>query len=242
MDKLKTFVENARAKGYSDDRIRQSLVRAGWAAEKVDAALATNSQAVAGPEAAAAQPGQSAVALQSQNVDVADSTLENLSIDSDKPLKAQTKKPAADRKTRLRRLAPKAGAALGLLVGLVVLVSGVKDYNHTRVPGGFVITRGQIVFSTPSNKKELYDTRVNFKTADGATHGFVTTTPAGDNNNSKYVAGDGMKVAYYPQNPDVTAMDLTDRGSPATGLAELAAGLLLVSTGGFMLFRLIRRK
>jgi hypothetical protein len=109
------------------------------------------------------------------------------------------------------------------------------------VPGGFVVTKGQVAFSVPG-KQGTYDTRVNFQTPDGKTHGFVTATPPGSNNNSKYAAGDGMKIAYYPSNPDMTGMDLTDRGNPVTGLAATLAGVIIVIIGALISVKHLRRR
>jgi hypothetical protein len=249
MDKLKSFIENARGKGYDDERIKVALLKAGWSAARVDEALAANkpSPAVQVPVSQATsvpvQRSGAVAPLQPTNkVDDVNVNLENLNIDSDKPAAtAQAKQPAADKKPLLKRLLPKVAAAVILIAGLSVVIYGFKAYSHTRVPGGFAITRGQIAFSIPG-KKGQYDTRVNFKTPDGGNHSFVTPTPPGDNNTSKYVAGDGMKVGYYPQNPDMTALDLTDRGSPLAGIIMLAAGAVITVIGTFFLFRQFRRK
>jgi hypothetical protein len=242
MDKLKSYIENARSKGYSDERIKDALTKAGWSADRVEAALVANSSPPH-PDNSQATPVQQPGAVSSlQTNNTEDVNLESLNIDSDKPVApVGGKKPGAGKKPLHKRLLPILGFCLIVLIGLVIAVNGLKAYNHTRVPRGFVITKGQIAFSIPG-KKGQYDTRVNFKTPDGGSHSFVTPTPPGDNNNSRYVAGDGMKVAYYPQNPDMTALDLTDRGSPIFGLALTAVGVLLTLIGAFFLQRQFRHR
>jgi len=234
MDKLKTYVENARAKGYADEQIKSALIKAGWQADRIDAALEP------------AQPEQPDAVKPLQTDPVDDVNLDNLDIESDKPVETantplQAHRRAAPDKPLAKKLLPKLAVVLGLLVGLIIMIHGIKAFGHTRVPHGFVVGKGQIAFSIPG-KKGQYDTRVNFKTADGATHSFITPTPAGSNNNSRYVAGDGMKIAYYPPNPDMTGLDLTDRGSPIVGLAEAVAGGLLLGAGIVFLQRQFRRK
>jgi hypothetical protein len=242
MDKLKSYIENARQKGYSNEQIRTALLRAGWQPGRVDATLAEEDPRVRPADSQA--PVERPVAVNPLQADQADDNLnlENLNIDSDKPVTpAQAKKPAGAKKPLLKVLLPLAGFGLIVLTGLIIAGNGFKAYGHTRVPGNFVTTKGQIAFSIPG-KRGQYDTRVNFKTPDGATHSFVTPTPPGSNNNSRYVAGDSMKVAYYPRNPDMTALDLTDRGSSIVGITTMIAGAVIAIIGTFFLQRQLRRR
>lgn len=137
-----------------------------------------------------------------------------------------------------KTISGKAGAGIGLLIGLTMLVAGYFVLHSGRIPDNYKTATGVIVNGgTDLGKNESESITVKFDDQNGKSHTFNFYTSS-----TTYRTGDSVQIAYNPSNPDSDARNASDKSGGFIGIVLIGVGGLLSVTMLLAFIRALRRK